>query len=133
MRVFATPVIWNVRCMFDGVMITDTFVLGWCREEDRLVFEVVASLWPGHPAYESPRPGEWTCYKKARLVFCEVCAVNGLPDPSAVAPTTDADGSQDFGSLSELAIEPGGYRIAGDFGMVHVQAGSVRLEIVNQG
>jgi hypothetical protein len=115
--------------MFDGVLITDTFVLGWHREADRLVFAVLASLWPGHPDYVPPRPGEWTCYKLARVVFEGVRAVDGLLDPSAAPRYTDGDGSQDFGSIDELAAEPGGYRIAGDFGEVHVKADSVRLEV----
>jgi len=115
--------------LFDGVMIQDTWVLGWHHEPGRLVFDVEASLWPGHPDYEPPRPGEWTCYKPAQLVFDGVQAVEGLLE-TAVAPRgTDADGSQDFGSLSELKAEPGGYVIAGDFGTVRIKADSIKLEI----
>jgi hypothetical protein len=58
--------------VFDGVTLTDTFVLDWKHEGDCLVFTVLASLWPGHPAYESPKPGEWTCYKRGRIVFKRV-------------------------------------------------------------
>jgi hypothetical protein len=115
--------------MFDGVMITDTFVLGWHREGDRLVFMLEASLWPGHPDYELPCPDEWTCYKPGRLVFEGVRSVEGLPDTASVPRSTDATGSQDFGTLAELVVEPGGYRIAGDFGLVKIQADSLRLEI----
>ena len=115
--------------MFDGVLLTDTFVLAWHQHGDDLVFEVYASLWPGHPEYEPPRPGEWTCYKRARLVFGGVSAVNGLPASTDAARYRDRDGGQDLGSLNELAAEPGGYRIVGDFGIVHVQARSVRLEV----
>lgn len=115
--------------MFDGVLITDTFVLGWYQEADRLVFEVEASLWPGHPDYEPPRPGVWACYKPARVMFEGVRAVEGLPDLASAPRCTDADGSQDFGSLNELAAEPGGFLIAGDFGLVHLLAASVRLVV----
>ena len=115
--------------MLDGVSFTDTFVLGWSREVDRLVFDVEASLWPGHPAYEPPRPGEWTCYKPARLVFEGVQDAEGLPDMASVPRSTDADGNWDFGSLHELTPEPGGFRVAGDFGVVRVHAASVRLEV----
>jgi len=115
--------------MFDGVLTTDTFVLGWRRDADRLVFALEASLWPGHPEYEPPLPGEWTCYKPAGLVFEGVRSVHGLPDMATAPRSTDADGSQDFGTLAELAVEPDGYRIAGDFGVVRIQAASWRLEI----
>jgi hypothetical protein len=117
--------------MFDGVLITDTFVLGWRRDANQLVFAVEASLWPEHPDYEPPRPDEWTCYKPAWLVFEGVSSVEGLPDMASAPRFTDADGSQCFGSLDELGTEPGGYRIAGDFGIVRVQATSLRLEVGN--
>lgn len=118
--------------MFQGVLTTGTFVLEWHWEDNQLVFTVEASLWPGHPDYEPPRPGEWTCYKPARLIFEGVRSVAGLPEMAAAPRWTDPDGSQDFGSLNELTAEPGGYRIAGDFGVVRVQADSVRLEVATR-
>jgi hypothetical protein len=118
-----------VRTVFEGVLTTDTYVLGWHREAERLVFDVEASLWPEHPDYEPPRPGEWTCYKPARLVFEGVESVANLPDMASVPRSTDANGSQDFGSLSELAADASGFVIAGDFGVVRVFAASVRLEV----
>ena len=65
----------------------------------------------------------------ARLVFEGVQSVDGLPGMASVPRSRDADGSQDFGSLSELTGESGAFVIAGDFGVVHVRAASVRLEI----
>ncbi len=115
--------------MFEGVLITDTFVLGWYREADRLVFDVEASLWPGHPAYEPPRPGEWACYKLARIVFDGVRVVEGLSDMERVKSHIDPDGSRDYGSFDELVAEPGGYHVAGEFGVVRILAGSARLEV----
>jgi hypothetical protein len=115
--------------VFDGMLTTDTFVMGWHREADRLVFDVEASLWPGQPDYEPPRPGEWACYKPARIVFDGVESVSGLPDMASAPRSMDADGSQDFGSLNELAAEAGGYLIAGDFGQVRVRAAAVRLDV----
>lgn len=115
--------------MFDGVAITDTFVLGWRRSADRLVFAVEASLWPGHPSYETPRQGEWTCYKSANLIFDSVSAVEGLPDMASAPQWIDPGSQPDYGSLQELATIPGGFRIIGDFGVVRVHAASVRLEL----
>jgi hypothetical protein len=113
--------------MFEGVLTTDTFVISWRQEADRLVFVVDASLGPGHPNYEPPLPGEWSCYKPARLVFKGVRVVDGLPQMESSPHCTDADGSQDFGTLDELVAEPGGYRVAGDFGVVRIQADSAQL------
>jgi hypothetical protein len=115
--------------VFVGVLTTDTFVLGWHREPKRLVFAVEASLWPEHPDYEQPPPNKWTCYKPARLVFDGVTAVDGLPEMASAPQSISADGSRDFGSLDELVAEPGGFRLAGDFGVVRVRAVSARMEI----
>jgi hypothetical protein len=114
--------------MFDGVIVEDTFVLGWSLQNDQLVFDVEVGLLSRHPEYEAPKAGEWTCYKPARLVFDQVRTVDGLPDMTVAKRFTDADGTQDYGSLSELTTEPGGYRIVGDFGTVLVQGGCVTLK-----
>lgn len=80
--------------MFDGVLTTDSFILGWHREGDRLIFVLEASLWPGHPDYERPRPDEWTCYKPARLVFEGVHSIEGLPEMVSAPRSKDADGTR---------------------------------------
>lgn len=115
--------------MFEGVLITDTFVLGWQRDADRLIFVVEASLWPPHPDYQAPLPGEWTCYKRARIFFKGVTSVEGLPDMALVNLSIDPDGSKDFGTLSGLVAEDDGFRISGDFGDVLVKADLVTLEV----
>jgi hypothetical protein len=115
--------------VFDGVLITDTFVMGWRREGDQLVFDLEASLWPAHPDYESPRPGKWTCYKPARLVFDGVRAVDGLPEMAEAPQWLDVGGPPDYGTLDELVAVPGGFRVAGDFGVAVVSADGLRLEV----
>jgi hypothetical protein len=114
---------------FDKVMVEDTWVLGWRREADRLIFVVEASLWPGHPAYELPKKGEWTCYKRGQLLFEGVRRIEGLLDQDAVSFNTDPDGSRDYGSIGYLDTATDGFRINGDFGDVAVQAVGVRLEL----
>jgi hypothetical protein len=115
--------------MLDGVLITDTFVLDWCRDSRRLLFVVDASLRPDHPAWEPPKPDEWACYKPARLIFDDVECVDGLLEPANVPGHTDPDGRHDFGSIDELVSVPNGFRICGEFGEVRITAGSVRLEV----
>jgi hypothetical protein len=110
-------------------MSEDTFVLGWHQQGDHLVFVVEASLWPGHPGYEPPRPGEWTCCKRARLLFAGVRKVEGLPDMADVRTYTDIDGSTDYGSINALTTEGSWYRFVGDFGEVRIQAEAMRLEV----
>ena len=115
--------------MFEGVMWEDSWLLGWRHEDNRLIFTVEASLWPGHPAYEAPRPGEWTCYKRGRLVFEAVRSVDGLPgSEGGTPPYADASGERDFGSIDHFSAAEGGYRLGLDFADVLVQCETVRLE-----
>ena len=48
-----------------GVMVEDTFVIGWKIEANTFIVECEISLWPGNKYYEEPKDNEWTCYKKA--------------------------------------------------------------------
>ncbi len=115
--------------MFDGIMWEDTWLLGWHRAPTRLILLVDVSLWPGHPAYQKPQPGEWTCYKRGRLVFEAVSSVEGLPsNESGTPPYADANGERDFGSINSLTSIEGGYRVMFDSGDVRIQCDGVRLE-----
>jgi len=105
-----------------GVMLEDCFVLSWAQELDRLVFHLMASLHPGHPMHESPKPGEWACYKEATLSFEGVKAVEGLLAMPETRSTSDPDGTKDYGNIDVLLAIADGYKIAGDFGQVTVQA-----------
>src|SRR5690349_1584808 len=106
---------FGVHEMFEGVSLEDTWIIGWRHDHDRVIVNVEASLWPGHHDYELPRPGEWTCYKRGRLVFEAVRSVSGLPSTeSGVPPYTDASGERDFGSINYLTTVEDGYRLGFD-------------------
>jgi hypothetical protein len=104
------------------VMLEDCFVLGWSQRSDRLVFELEASLHPGHPMHETPKGDDWACYKRATLSFEGVKAVKGLLSVSEAKATTDPDGTKDYGNIDALSATTDGYEIAGGFGQVTVQA-----------
>ena len=126
-------VTWREMGAFDGVDLEDTFVLGWSLnvEAGWFGFDVEASLWPGHPAYEPPRPNEWTCYERAVLAFEGVLELHGLPDAADVRTTTDADGSRDYGTFDALwRDDEGRWHVAGDSGEVVVRCDRVGLRIV---
>ncbi len=113
---------------FYGVMIEDTWVLGWSYHSGQLTFDLEASLWPGHPQYEPPRPNEWTCYKPATLVFIQPSSVTGLKDMHEVRTVSNADGTVDYGSLESIELTPPVYRVSGPFGDVTVE--TVAMESV---
>ncbi len=118
--------------MFEGTDLGDSWVLGWHRDEvsKQLVLDLDVSLWPGHPAYDSPLPGEHTCYKLGRLVFDDVVDVSGLPSMREVKPITGPDGSIDYGNIEGFhSPEDGTYEFGIELQDVRVKGGGVRLEI----
>jgi len=115
-----------------GVMIDDCFVYGWRQVAEVLIFEIDASLWPGNPHHEKPRAGEWTCYKRAELVFSGVREVSGLLPMQIVRSNTDHDGTIDYDTIEGLTEIPGGFGIIGDFGDVTIMAERMQLEFSTQ-
>jgi len=118
--------------MFDGVDLEDSWVLGWYVDagRNRLVFELEASLWPGHKYYVPPPPAAHTCYKRVRLIFERVAGIVGLSPMDAVKPQVDPDGSIDYGNIEGLRqTGEGAYKLGGDFGEVSIKCEGVRLEV----
>ena len=120
--------------MFDWVDLEDSWVLGWHLDAawHQLIFDLEASLWPGHEYYVPPSPEEHTCYKRARLIFERVASIEGLSPMDAVKPNIDPDGSIDYGNIEGLhQAGEGIYKFGGDFGEVKVKCAGVHLEIAD--
>lgn len=106
-----------------GLLLDDTFVLAWDQSADSLTFFVLASLLPEHPEFSAPTEGDWTCYRAGLIQFRGVTSVDGLVPQASIVPTTDASGSVDYGCIDHLSlVEPGKYRVGGEFGDVLVVA-----------
>lgn len=119
---------WREMATFTGVDLGDSFVLSWTLTTSAFVIEREISLWPGHPAYEPPRPDEYTCYKRGQLIFPNARNVLGLRKPSEAQATYDPDGSIDSGNIDALAEEsPGHFIVHGEFGNVHVESDRPQL------
>ena len=113
---------------FAHILLEDTFVLAWHQSPGSLVFHVLASLQHTHPEASAPGSGDWACYRPGIIQFSGVTSVIGLVPQDSVTRTTDAAGSVDYGCIDDLAlIQPGEYRIAGEFGDVLLVAGEVSL------
>ena len=111
---------------FDNILLEDTFVLSWHQASASLTFNVLASLLQSHPEASAPASGEWACYRPGAIQFSGVSSIDGLLHQESVTPTTDPDGSVDYGCIDDLAlVRPGEYRIAGEFGVVTVVAREV--------
>lgn len=119
--------------MFEGVDLEDSWVFGWHFDANhhRLVFDLDASVWPGHEHYTRPLFGEYTCYKRAQLIFERVATVEGLLHVDTVKPSIDPDGSIDYGNIEGFCHAGHSvYKFGGDFGEVCVKCGDVCLEII---
>ena len=120
---------WAKNPIFRGIDLTDSFVLAWQLDGDRLAFDLEASIWPESPHYERPKPNEYTCYKRAQLVFKGFTAVSGLKDMDQVKGHIDPDGTKDFDCIEELNETESGFRITGEFGSVAISGGTINFAI----
>lgn len=121
---------WSDMEIFRSVDLTDSWVLSWRQVDGNLVFEVDASLWPGHPRYAEPPKGDWTCYRSATLTFPRARHVEGLRSMATTQSSTDPDGSVDYGSIDTLCRnEDGSYLLIGDFGEVTIRSDELRFDV----
>lgn len=126
---------WRDMPELAGVDLEDSWVLGWRYDAPagRLTIEVEASLWPGHPAYGPPAPGEHTCYRRATLTFAGVASASGLRTQAEVPGHKGPDGTRDYGSVDVLEGADGVFRLVGEMGDVTVQAAALRLRVAGSG
>lgn len=120
---------WNQIELFKGIDLNDSFVLDWSQEGDLLRIELEASIWPDSIYYSKPENGEYTCYRKATLMFKGVQSIVGLKPIESVPPTTDPDGTTDFGNIDTLSQTESGFHLSGDFGLVNIIGGELRIEV----
>ena len=120
---------WNQLELFKGIDLNDSFVLSWVQEADLLRFELEASIWPDSVYYSKPEDDEYTCYRKATLMFRGVQSTVGLKPIDSVPSTTDPDGTVDFGNIETLSQTENGFQLSGDFGSVNIVGGELRFEV----
>ncbi|UZH09801.1 MULTISPECIES: hypothetical protein [unclassified Halomonas] len=119
---------WTELELFNGIDLNDSFVLGWQTEDQRLSFDLELSIWPASEYYTSPKDGEYTCYRRAVLVFDQIERYRGLLSMDEAPRSTDASGEIDYGNIDRLVVRGNQYIVEGDFGRVEVQGGGLRLE-----
>lgn len=120
---------WRDIELFKGIDLNDSFVLKWHHENSQVVIELEASIWPESDYYESPKANEYTCYRGATLSFVGIESCAGLQAIDNVKPTTDSDGSKDYGNIDSLEANEGSFTISGEFGQAKIIGGELRFEI----
>lgn len=120
---------WTQIKVFKGIDLNDSFVLSWKLSANNLAIEVEASIWPESVYYQEPLDDEYTCYKKASLVFENTEKITGLLDIKSVKPTSDPDGSIDYGNIETLVENDSGFLLSGAFGSVEIIGGELVFQV----
>jgi hypothetical protein len=121
--------LWTEMSEFDGVDLTESYVLGWRMDGNDLRFDLDVALVPGHPAYRPPRPDERTCYHRGTLIFPGARAVSGLALQDEVLGAVDATGERDYGNIDTFEETGGEFQLSGEFGDVRLKSARPRLEL----
>ncbi|WP_289028012.1 hypothetical protein [uncultured Paraglaciecola sp.] len=120
---------WTDMDLFRGVDLGDSFVLDWSCTSNSFVIKVEASLWPESKHYSPPVNGEYTCYKNASVTFKNIKSIKGIVPVNEASPTTDPDGSIDYGNIDALTSNLGQFNICGRFGNVVINGGEVSFSV----
>ncbi|WP_417442067.1 hypothetical protein [Idiomarina sp.] len=120
---------WTELKLFQGIDLNDSFVLGWRHEGRDVIFDIEASIWPSSEHYMTPKPNEYTCYRRATLAFENISECVGLLPMASVAKSTDAAGETDFGNIDLLFLLEDGFEVSGDFGNLSIKGGELLFEI----
>lgn len=112
-----------------GIDLQDSFVLQWHHENDQVIFEIEASIWPESEHYQTPKENEYTCYRAAVLTFYGISNLTGLRTLDTAQSFKDLSGSIDYGNIETFAKTDSGFELSGEFGNVIIQGGELRLEI----
>lgn len=113
----------------DGIDLQDSFILGWAVSENEFSIQLEASIWPSSVHYTRPKPSEYTCYKKAALTFFNFSHISSVKEQTEITPTTDLDGSLDYGNIDSFSKTASGFSISACFGNVTVISGKVVLSV----
>lgn len=120
---------WTELEQFRGIDLNDSFILGWRLEGQCVIFELEASIWPESEYYIPPKPGEYTCYRRATLAFKNVTECVGLPSMKSAPKSADAAERIDFGNIDSLQALNDAFSVSGDFGTVNIKGGALDFKI----
>lgn len=105
---------------FKDVFLEDSFVVDIRESVAEVSFGVELVLCENHPMYRSPKIGEQYCYRKADIVFGNVCNVKWLERSNR--SFIDANGTMDYGNIDVFKFLSEGYYLEGDWGRVVISS-----------
>ena len=118
---------WLDITKFDGLDLSESYVLGWLRKDNQMTFQADFAVAPDHPTYSPPLPTEYAHFRLGTLSFSNVKSAKGLPDQSAVRPAIDASGEADYGHIESFTRNVGVCEIGLEFGIVNIEAESLLI------
>ena len=117
------------RLDFQGIDLTDSFILNWYRKDSEFVIDLELSVWPESPYYENPKDDEVTCYKKGILKFYGVNEITGLIDLNLIPPSLDPDGSKDWEGIYDFQKEGNQFRFRTEFTEIEIQCDGLEITL----
>lgn len=110
---------WDIAG-FGSLYLEDSWVLDVRVSPGAVVLDCDLVLRPGHLLYREPVPGERYCYRRGRICFTSVDAINWREQPPASTVTRNATGEIDYDSIDRFTASDSGYRLVGGFGRMDV-------------
>ena len=121
---------WTELSTFDGIDLTESYILSWAHVNGSLVLEMDFVLTPDHPGYQPPPVNWYACFRRGLLRFDGVRSLTGLPNMADVIPAIDATGEKDYGHLDQLVeIAAGRFEGETDYGTFSVESASPTVEL----
>ncbi|MCP4407314.1 MAG: hypothetical protein GY807_06040 [Gammaproteobacteria bacterium] len=77
--------------------------------------------------YHAPKPSEAYCYRRIKIHIKDTESIRWIS--RTMVPSTDLNGTIDYGNINEFEFEDGTYTIIGDWGEVKITAGNVEVTL----
>lgn len=120
---------WEEMYEFKGIDLFDSFVSSWSNKVSIFKIKLEVSIWPESKFYSKTVSDEYTCYKSGVLEFNNFSSIKGNIPIESVKPTTDPDGTLDYGNIEYFVKEKDGFEIHGEFGKVFIKSGTFEFRI----
>jgi len=110
-----------------GLDLEESYVLDVFVLETSVVFTLDLVLTPGNGEYALPRPGEQHCFRRARIEINDARSVRWVT--KIMRAFRDSTGEADYGCIDSWLLDGDLAVISGDWGVLEVEGGAVRLEL----
>lgn len=114
---------------FAGIDLTDSFIIDWNYNGDDFQIALEFSIWPESQYYQTPKSGDYTCYRMGVIKFLQIRNFKGYILPENIQPNIDPDRSKDYGNVDSLEIENNKYILITDFTKFEFECDKIEVEI----